>query len=322
MTVTVFVALVALVSLGADQAEAAPGDDPLPSPLITMEFQTLPTDTLVYPTRGWWNKITLPGILSIENYRPETVYIYLNATVDNGWFIVIDPLMYVVDPTRLDMRTFRVYLHVPPNTFGPGDSVLTIGAIAKVPTRTLSEINISIDVHFLSNVDEMLEALSPLILVTDAERLFTDSVRVCNLLDRPQEFHICALGAWGDRFPDLDFHSGGITLRPQELRNTVFRGHLEGDIEPGVYQVDLALWTPDGDGGRIYILNRTVDMEVFTWEDDFITSILMSGMTMLVITCAMATAVVALVLKVRDRRRLARLYGGNVGWGHNDYHSR
>ena len=30
MSATVFVALVALVSVSADQAEAAPGDDPLP----------------------------------------------------------------------------------------------------------------------------------------------------------------------------------------------------------------------------------------------------------------------------------------------------
>lgn len=48
MSATVFVALVALVALvsvSTDQAEAAPGDDPLPSPLFTMEFQNLPTDT-------------------------------------------------------------------------------------------------------------------------------------------------------------------------------------------------------------------------------------------------------------------------------------
>ena len=56
------------------------------------------------------------------------------------------------------------------------------------------------------------------------------------------------------------------------------------------------------------------------WEEEIITSIITSCLAMLVITCGVATAVVALVLKARDRRRLARLNEQYVEWDHNGYH--
>jgi hypothetical protein len=320
MTVTGFLAVLAIVTLGADQAEGAPGDDPPPSPLFSMEFQNMPSDTMIYPTCHWWNKVSMPGILTIENYRPEDVYIYLNVSIDNGWFVTINPLMYVVGTSRYDTRTFRVYLHVPPNTVGPGVSVLTIGALAKIPTRTLAEINASIDVHFLSNVDEMVDGTSSILFVDDTDRLVTDRMRLCNLLDRPQEFHICAMGEWEERIPDLDFHSGGVLLQPQEMRVTVFRGYLVEDVEPGVYQVDMAIWTPDGEGGRLYVLNWSVEMEVFTMQEDIITSIIVSGFGMLVISCAICTVVVAWIFKVQHRRSLARLDGQYPARDQNGYH--
>jgi hypothetical protein len=313
-------AILALSTIGSDQARAAPGDDP-PTPLFSMEFQNVPVDTLIYPTRNWQSMVTVPGTVSIENYRPEDVIIYLNATIDNGWFVSINPLMLHVSTTRLSMKHFKVFLHIPANTIGPSESVLQISAVAKIPSRTLTEVNISVNLHFLTNVDQILDSMASIVMVLDTDRVFTDTVRLNNLLDEPQEFHISALGEWADRIPDLDFSSIGITLNPMEQRNTNYLGHVEGELENGVYEVELALWTPDGEGGRTYILNRTVDMEVFTLTDDFFLSYVRLFLPITVITSIVAVGVVVIYLRMRRQRRLAILNEQYQAWNQNGYHS-
>jgi len=319
VALTALLAIVALSTTGADDAQAAPGDDP-PTPLFNMEFQNLPSDMMRYPTKGWTGTTNVHGFVASENYRPEDVLIYLNASIDNNWFVSVYPMMFTAPTSHMAMEPFKVQVQVPPHTFGPDVSVLYITAIAKIQTRTLMEISTSVNLHFLSNVDEMLEGMASIVMVLDSDRTFSDRLTLSNLFDERQEFHLCALGEWADRIPDLDFHGGGVTLASMEQRNTVYMGHLQGDVEIGVFQVELALWTPDGEGGRTFILNRTVQMEVLN-IDSLNVSFLEEFFLVIIIIAITAVAVAFLMLRWLKRRREAQLLEQYRAFDQNSYHA-
>jgi hypothetical protein len=300
VSMAVLVAAVTLVLVASNTTGAAPEPDSPAAPLFTMEFQNVPSDTMAYPTQGWWNKVYVPGMLVVQNYRPEEVFVYLNATIDNTWYVEVRPLMLRFDTTRLDMKSFQVILHIPPNTYGPEDSALVIQAEARSAARTLASAVIEVQVHILTNVDEVLDGMSSIILVLDQDRVFSDMVQLYNVMDVPMEYHISATGVWEDRLSDLDFHSHTL-LNPQERRDVQIYGHVSGDVEPGVYQVDLALWTPDPSGNRTIILNRTVDMEFYTLEEDMIFTLLRAGVP--IVIAIVTVCVVSLYIVLRRRRR-------------------
>jgi hypothetical protein len=128
-----------------------------------------------------------------------------------------------------------------------------------------------------------------------------------------------ALGEWAERIPDLDISGGGIILNPMEQRATTYLGHIEGDLEPGVYPVELALWTPDEVGGRTYILNRTVDLEIFSLDDGTVLTIVRVYLPIFIIVAVVAAGVAVVFLKLRGRRRLAQVKEEYAGWERKDY---
>jgi len=270
-----------------------------------MEFQNMPTETTCFPTRSWWSGLGLVGMLSFENYRPEDVLVYLNATIDNTWFVSILPLMFTVEPTRGGLKTFEVEVHLPPNTIGPVENMLTITAVAKVNSRTLAEATVNVRIYLITDVDEIVDGMPALVTVLEDDRVFSGTMRLYNLLDEPTEFHICAMGTWAERIPDLDFQ-GDMMLNSQERRTMTMSGHVDGELEPGVYRVELAIWTPGPDGGRVYVLNDTVDMEVIDLDEAYYGSFYMAILPYLV--PIVGTLVVVLVLlRMRRRRRLEDL---------------
>jgi hypothetical protein len=259
---------VSLLSLcsGAEPGEEAPHLAPEPPSLFSMEFVAFPERLEIYPTYSEVRPLMLQGLLSLENLHPEDVLVYMNASIDNGWPISLTPQQFVAPVTRSTIIEFDVYLHVPPYTFGPSDSLLAIVAEARNPSRTIATERAEVLVHIINNVHEVIDGFPDLISVYDEMRVFSGSMRLYNVLDEPQELHLCALGEWAERIHDLDFGSG-VVLNGQERRRVAFSGILSDDVELGSYTVDLALWTPDGAGGRTIVLNFTVDMEVYTTRE-------------------------------------------------------
>ena len=257
-----------LCSIGSVGSEAAPE----PPTLFTMEFLMLPTDLSFYPTYTDYRPMHIVGMLSYENLHPEDVRIYMNASIDNSWYVSISPYLHTVSMTRTDIVEFDVYLQIPPHTYGPRDSVLTITAEAKNPTRTLTTESVELRVHILKEIDEVIDGFSGHVMVFDELRVFSGSARLYNPMDTTQEFHLGAAGEWEERIHDLDF-GDGVLLNALERRRVGFSGIVDEDVGVGVHTVDLVVWIPDGSGGRSVILNLTVEMEVFTtrdtWVDNF-----------------------------------------------------
>ncbi len=259
-----------LASGAVGLAVAAPG--PEPPTLFSIEFMSVPQSMDIYPTYSDYRPIELQGLLSIENLHPEDVRLYLNASIDNTWPVSISPQHYVVPMTRTTILSFEVLMHIPPYTYGPIDSQLTIVAEARNPTRTIATEQAEVNVHIIKNVDQVLDGFSQVILVFDDLRVFSGSARLYNVLDEPQELHLCALGKWADLIPDLDF-GDGVMLNGQERRKVGFSGIVDESVDVGVYSVDLAVWTPNDAGGRTIVLNFTVEMEVFTTKETVVDKI-------------------------------------------------
>lgn len=311
------IVLAMLVTWGSEPAAAEPSDEPIPSPLYTMEFQAVPGDFFMYPTRNWWASIKVQGWVAAENYRPEDAMVYLDASLDHSWFVMVDPPMFTVPTSRLSMESFVVTIQVPPHTFGPDGLTLTITAEAKTTSRTLMEVTSTVNLHFVSDVEEMIDGMGTVVTVFEPDMAFAGRLRLNNMLDRPQEFHLCAMGEWADRIPDLDLLGDGVQLAANEQRETSYLGHLEGDVELGIYRVELALWTPDGEGGRTFILNRTVEMEVVN-TDTFNVSFLEEWLLVIVIVALTAVGVTVLTLRMYRRRQRARLIEEYQAYERND----
>lgn len=292
------VATLFLLLLLSSGAGADPPQDQQEPALFTMEFQNLPTKVCYYPTRGWSTNAKVPGTLMVENYRPDDVMVYLNVTIQCEFFSFVDPNMLIFGPTRMTMSPFNININIPPNTFGPYESTLSITAVANTGIRDIAEMHQEITVTILGGVDQMVEGLSTFFVVHDDDRLFTGPLRISNMMDVPQEYHISAMGEWADKIPDLDFDSP-VIVDPQEQRDTRFAGHLVKSVEEGEYRVDLAIWTPGEDGGRIIILNRTVDMEVMSLSEDLIFAIIRAGIPLLIISCTLLGTAVFLVARRR-----------------------
>lgn len=315
----VLVTMAALICIGAEHGEARPSADEPDPVLFSMEFQNVPTTMMFYPTRGWSANVAIPGVIMVENYRPDEVMVLFNASIDCDWFTSIEPVMMRFDTTRYDMRNFKVYLHIPPNTFGPSEATVTIRATATTGIRDLGEIQAEVVITLLNDVDQVIEGLSTFFIVHDEDRVFSGRVRLYNMLDVPQEFHISAMGDWESRLPDLDLQ-GTVVLNPQEQRDATLIGHLRDGLKPGEYRVDLALWTPNDDGGRIYILNKTVDMELISIKEDAVSTILRAGVPLVILMSAVTGTAVYLVLRRRHRRRLDDLQRRYEGWDRNEAH--
>jgi len=305
LALTVVVAATALLLLSADPVEAAPDAEPPGSPLFSMEFQNLPTDYSCFPTRSWWSGLGIVGMLSFENYRPEDVMVYLNATIDNTWFVSVYPLMFTVEPTRGSLKTFEVEVLLPPNTIGPLESTLVITAEARVPSRTLAYARVDVVIHVVIEVDEVVDGMPSLVTVLEDDRVFSGTFRLYNLMDEPMEYHVCAMGEWADRIPDLDF-MGDAMLNPQERRTVTMMGHVDGELDRGVYVVELAIWTPGPDGGRVYVLSETVDMEVVEFDEAYYGPFYIVAMPYIV-TIAGAAVAAFIILRARRRTRMEDL---------------
>ncbi len=262
---TVVLTVAMLLTIGAvGLGAAAPEQEP--PRLFSMEYISVPENMDIYPTYSDYRPIELQGLLSIENLHPEDVRLYLNASIDNTWPVSISPQHYIVPMTRTTILSFEVLMHIPPYTYGPIDSQLTIVAEARNPTRTIATERADVNVHIIKNVDRVLDGFSQVILVFDDLRVFSGSARLYNVMDEPQELHLCVLGEWADRIHDLDF-GDGVLLNGQERRKVGFSGIVDESVEVGVYQVDLGVWTPNDAGGRSVVLNFTVEMEVFTMKE-------------------------------------------------------
>lgn len=297
-----FVLLVAcILSLAGTVEGGGFGSDQSPQ-LFTLDMVVSTLDMTAYPTGNWLSTLTITGTLVVENYRPDDVSVSLNGTSNCGWVVTVDPPMFRFGPTRQEMRIFSADVYIPPNSFGPAISILDLTAVAKFPSKDVMDSE-EVHIRIIDDVDAVMEGLSTFIQVNKEDRVFNGRVRLYNLMDVPQDFHICAIGDWSDRIPDLDFQ-GHTLLSPNERKEIAFLGHVSDDLEPGEYKLELALWTPGPDGEPTYILSRTVEMEIVAlWEGDPL-MLIKVGLSLLVIT--VTVTIVATVVFIRRRRREAR----------------
>ncbi len=278
----------------------ASGDGPMAeAPLCELYLQMEPEELDIFPTYEGMRNLYLQGQLTVDKYRPGNIIVYIETILDIDWFFACDHQAIPFDHVGAHVAFFRVVVTLPAHTVGPITARLDVRAylnMAGVDEEDTAFTNIIVMPRYddyLANVPSESMALNG---------NFIGDVIVNNLHDEALEFHLSALGEWGELIPDLDFIQA-VELAPNEVMETRFHGTIDDEVEEGSYKVDIGLWTPGPEDEHIVITILTVTIHV-DWDLEGIDSILLRIVAPLVIFSILTAAGVAYYLRRRRRSYL------------------
>ena len=249
MTVVILISAVAV--LVSPQATAAP--------MVDLSMSMTPEDLQLFPTYAQVGRLEFLGFVVCNKTRPDEIRVNIEGSVDVPWDFMIEPTIVVFRSVGEIRHPFNAYLSVPPRTAGPPLVTMNFRAYADLAGRNV-ECTTSARLHIVQDTHDFVDAFPDKVLVPP-DRGVDGTAFIENMLDRELEVHLSATGEWDALIPDLDFQQD-IVLQPYEQRPARFHGRLSSDVEPGLYLVEMALWTPGEDGQRSFITTANVTLEV------------------------------------------------------------
>ncbi len=258
---------------------------------VTLE----PNAVDVFPTNSWNLPIKFVGVVLFTKARPDDVFVDLEVTADVDWMLTYQPQTMVFSQVGEGLGTFQVTLMVPPMMAGPITVHVEAVAVVRLYGRDVRDSDASV-VTFVSNADEFMANVPDKIAVV-GDGGVDGQMRVYNLMDEQMEFHLCALGEWGERIPDLDFQLP-VVLESLQMRQVRFHGSLSDEVGSGEYKVELALWTVM-DGEQMYVTSRNVTLVVAREGETLLRTVLRLGLFFLLVGVVALAAVLYYVLRAR-----------------------
>jgi hypothetical protein len=226
---------------------------------MELSVQMTPSSLNYFPNQYWTQNLYIMGEVTMEKYRPDDVDVSINATIDTDWVVILEPMVMRFKEMGTRVQRFEVTIFVPYETFGPPVVNMEFRVSANIVGRTVEDVAHA-TINVIADVDQIMDIPMKQVKL-EVQQYIDGEVNLYNIMDYPLELHLTALLEWADKFPDLDFQSV-VLLQPMERARTRFSGTLVGDLEPGDYNLPVALWTPDGEGGRTFITMENLTLMV------------------------------------------------------------
>jgi hypothetical protein len=259
------------------------------SPTVELRMDVVPEHLELFPTYAQFGTLELMGSVTCDKARPDEVRVYIEAWADVDWEFWVEPSMMVFRGVGEYIFHFDARLSVPPRTAGPPVVNMYFRAYADLISRTV-ECTDQSTLHIIQDVEGFVEAFPSEITVA-TDRGVSGTASLENMLGEDLQVHISATGDWDALIPDLDFQQY-IVLRPYEQRRASFYGRLSSSVEPGKYDVEMALWTPEDSGERTVITTVNVTIKVMEDPGDTLTDSVMRSLVPIVVLVGAALGLV------------------------------
>jgi hypothetical protein len=243
-------------------------------------MEVVPEEVQLFPTYAQFGTLNLMGSVHCDKARPDEIRVHIEAWADVEWEFWVEPNLMVFRGVGEYVFHFDAYLSVPPRTTGPPVVNMHFRAYADLVGRMV-ECTARSTLHIVQDAEGFVESFSSEISVA-TDRGVAGTASLENMLDEELQVHISAVGDWEAQIPDLDFQQYTV-LEPYEQRKVPFFGRLSPRVEPGKYDVEMAIWTPGENDERTVITTVNVTLRVLDDPGDTLADSLMRSLVPLVV---------------------------------------